>query len=307
MSIDGMTARRSSPMSLSDRMPKNPERFAAAEGWPNRGEGPPTGNLSFVGRAAVDAAEGSREGRAGTRSGRIRRVLRGTVLPIAGRLLIAYAVLTAVWAGLGLLLTGPLAGGWIDTVDHAVARWFVERRTSGLDAAAHTGALLAQTLVKVVATAVIGDLLIVLLRSWREPFLVAFALILEASVFITVTFLVGRPRPDVPALEQVSVGTSFPSGHVAAAAAYAAVAVVIFQHTRRGWIRAVTVVLVVAVPVVVALSRMYQGVHFLTDAVGGLLLGAACVLVVARIARRGRSAVVGDPDAGPPAARPASR
>ena len=223
------------------------------------------------------ATEGSREG--ATWSGRIGRVLRGTVLPIAGQLLIAYVLLTAVWAGLGLLLTGPLAGSWIDTTDRDVVHWFVERRTPGLDAAAHTGALLAQTLVKVVATAVIVVLLIVLLRSWREPFLVAFALILEASVFITVTFLVGRPRPDVPALEQVSVGTSFPSGHVAAAAAYAAVAVVIFQHTRRGWMRAVTVVLVVAVPVVVAVSRMYQGVHFLTDAVGGLLLGAACVFV----------------------------
>jgi hypothetical protein len=42
-------------------------------------------------------------------------------------------------------------------------------------------------------------------RSWREPFLVCFSLILEAAVFITVTGIVGRPHPDVAQLDQVSV------------------------------------------------------------------------------------------------------
>ncbi|HEY5881194.1 MAG TPA: phosphatase PAP2 family protein [Nakamurella sp.] len=239
-------------------------------------------------RAHTAPAETPRDRRPDTRAGRFRRALRQTALPIAGRLLLAFLGLTAVWTGLGLLLTGPLAGGPVDVLDRHVAQWLVERRTPQLDELSQAGSLLAETLVKVIVTAVIAVVLLAVLRSWREPFLVAFALILEASVFITVTWLVGRPRPDVPALEEVSVDTSFPSGHVAAAAAYAAIAIVIFEHTRRVWIRAVTVAVVIAVPIVVGLSRMYRGVHYLTDTIGGLVLGAVCVLVVYLIARPGR-------------------
>jgi undecaprenyl-diphosphatase len=234
--------------------------------------------------------------------GGVRATLRRVILPITGQLVIAYLTLTAIWTGLGLLLTGPLAGTWVQTTDRTVAHWLVDRRTPLGDELAHTGALLAETLIKVVATAVITVLLLVVLRSWREPFLVACALILEAAVFISVTVLVGRPRPDVSHLDDVSVGTSFPSGHVAAAAAYAAIGIVVIEHTRRRWIRIVTVAAVIAVPIIVALSRMYQGVHYLTDAVGGLLLGAACVLVVHRIARPGTDPA--RPADGPPSAAP---
>ena len=40
----------------------------------------------------------------------MRQAIRHGLLPIAGRLALAYLALTAVWAGLGLLLTGALAG-----------------------------------------------------------------------------------------------------------------------------------------------------------------------------------------------------
>ena len=59
----------------------------------------------------------------------------------------------------------------------------------------------------------------------------------------------------------------------------------------------------VAVPIIVGISRMYRGVHYLTDVIGGITLGAACVLTVYLIAppagpqhrRAGRAANVPDP------------
>jgi len=216
---------------------------------------------------------------------------------------LAYLALTAVWAGLGLLLTGPLAGTWVGPLDRDVAGWLVGRRTPLLDGWSQVGSMLAETMVKVIVTAVIAVVMLLVWRSWREPFLVGVALIMEAAVFITVTTLVARPRPDVPALEEVSVGTSFPSGHAAAAAAYGAVTIVIFERTRNVWVRTITIALVVAVPVIVGISRMYRGVHYLTDVIGGIMLGAACVLTVYLIAppagprhrRAGRAADVPDP------------
>ena len=178
----------------------------------------------------------------------MRQAIPHGLLPIAGRLALAYLALTAVWAGLGLLLTGALAGTWVGPLDRDVAGWLVGRRTALLDGWSQVGSMLAETMVKVIVTAVIAVVMLLVWRSWREPFLVSFALILEAAVFITVTWLVARPRPDVPALDEVSVGTSFPSGHAAAAAAYGAIAIVIFEHTRNTWIRTITVALVVGGP-----------------------------------------------------------
>jgi undecaprenyl-diphosphatase len=123
-------------------------------------------------------------------------------------------------------------------------------------------------------------------RSWREPLLICLSMILEASVFITVTAIVGRPRPAVTALDEVSVGTSFPSGHAAAAAAYCAIAIVIFERSGNLWIRTITVILAVVVPLVVGISRMYRGVHYLTDVIAGIALGVMCVVAVYAIVRR---------------------
>jgi undecaprenyl-diphosphatase len=232
----------------------------------------------------------------GARTRRPARITAKDLVRSGLLLLLAYAALTAVWVGIGLLITGPLGGTSLSSLDTSTTNWLVEHRTPTLDRLSEIGSLLAETMVKVVATAVIAVVMFAVWRSWREPFLVCFSLILEAAVFITVTGIVGRERPAVEQLDQVSVGTSFPSGHAAAATAYAAIAIVIFEHTRNRWIRAVTVLLAVAVPIVVGLSRMYRGVHYLTDALGGALLGIACVAAVYLIANRcvPRAAASGD-------------
>ena len=123
-------------------------------------------------------------------------------------------------------------------------------------------------------------------RRWVEPLLVAVSLILEAATFITVTWFVGRPRPDVVRLEGSPVDSSFPSGHTAAAAAYSAIAVIVFWHTRNRWACAVSVVISVTLPVVVGLSRMYRGMHFLSDVIAGAILGAVSVAVTTIILTR---------------------
>ncbi|MGI9051919.1 MAG: phosphatase PAP2 family protein [Ilumatobacteraceae bacterium] len=207
----------------------------------------------------------------------------------AVELLAAYVLLTAIWVGLGLLITGPLNGSSITEVDQDVATWMVDQRTPALDDWSAVGSLLADTLVKIIATAVIAVIMLAIWRSWREPLMISLALVLEASVFITTTWIVARPRPDVEPLDSSPVDSSFPSGHTAAAAAYGAIAVVIFERTRNVWIRTVTVVVMIALPIVVGVARMYRGMHFLTDVVAGTILGVASVVVVYLVFRPARA------------------
>ena len=243
-------------------------------------------------RRSVDLPAAGRTGEHPT------RVTRRGLVFAAVLLVIAYVVLTAIWTGLGMLVTGPVAGSWVGTVDQDVAGLLVAHRTPVLDDWSRLGTMPADTRVKIIVTAIVAVAMLIGWRSWREPMLVCFALILEAAVFITVTGIVGRPRPGVAQLDQVSVDTSFPSGHAAAAAAYCAIAIVIFERTRNRWVRAIAVVVAVGLPVIVGICRMYRGVHYLTDVIAGIVLGVVCVVTVYAIIRRCLRGWVGAPPFG---------
>jgi undecaprenyl-diphosphatase len=89
---------------------------------------------------------------------------------------------------------------------------------------------------------------------------------------------VGRPRPvhDQPIVE--AFGQSFPSGHsmssvVCYGALYVAFAPVLAPRVRR-WCLATVVLLVLGI----GASRLVLGVHFISDVLGGYVLGAAWLL-----------------------------
>ncbi|MEY2580713.1 MAG: hypothetical protein QOE09_562 [Ilumatobacteraceae bacterium] len=192
-------------------------------------------------------------------------------------LLAIYVAMTAVWVAVGWMLTHPLKNSWIVHTDQSVSEWFVKRRTHRLNSLSSIASMLSDTTVKIVVTAIVAIAMLIVWKRWLEPLMVVVPLILEALSFITITTIVGRPRPDVPRLDSSPVGSSFPSGHTGAAVAYSAIVIVIFWHTRRRWIRAVAIAIAVILPVCVALARLYRGMHFLTDVIFGALLGAASV------------------------------
>lgn len=111
-------------------------------------------------------------------------------------------------------------------------------------------------------------------RRWAE-----FGVLLAGMALISVGFheikdAVDRPRPPDPLVD--SAGSSFPSGHAARSVLYVWLAVTIVLRLRPGMARAAAVVAVgIALTVVVGLSRVYLGVHYLSDVSGGWALGAA--------------------------------
>jgi undecaprenyl-diphosphatase len=197
----------------------------------------------------------------------------------------AWFLLCAVMTAFGLLLTRVvLEAGSLGQRDAAVNEWLAERRTLTVDRA--TGFL---SWIMDGPRAVIFTLAIVVLFALMHrrsaAMLVAVGLVLEFAVFITVNFLVDRPRPDVPKFSGVPSTSSFPSGHVAATLVVFGVLALLAPARADGRGNRLFTWLAVIATIGAAFSRVYRGLHHVTDVVFGMLLGglalAGAVFVVA--------------------------
>jgi len=192
----------------------------------------------------------------------------------AVRLISAAVLVWALLAGLGYLLTRQVEHTAFVRWDLSVDRWFVGRRTRSWNTVTQVGSYLAETVTVITVGVIVCFALRVILGRWRESVFVAIALIGEVTIFGCTTLVISRARPDVAHLDPAPPTSSFPSGHTAAAVTlYGGIAIVIWVASRQVWLRALAVVLAVVVPIAVGFSRLYRGMHFPTDVLGGVLLG----------------------------------
>ncbi|MGW4379132.1 diacylglycerol kinase family protein [Kitasatospora sp. NPDC004531] len=196
------------------------------------------------------------------------------------RLLVAVVTQAALLISVGLLVTRPPAGWW-DPREGAVVGWLADHRNSVATQASSWVSAAAFTPAVVTVTALVSVLLLVRGR-WRWAALTAGAVTVQATLFVLAAKVVDRPRPEVERLDGALPTSGFPSGHVGAAAAlYGALGLLALSRVRGRW-RVPLCALAWAVPVLVALSRLYRGMHHPTDVLAGLANGAAALWVVRR-------------------------
>lgn len=206
-----------------------------------------------------------------------------------GEFALAYLILAGVGLALGFLITGPLSDSWLVRTDTEVARWWATLRSPDLNTASNSGSALANTFNIIGAVTVLVVFLTWVWKRWKESLTLGMALLLEAVVFLTVSLTVGRDRPPVEQLDASPPTASFPSGHTGAAFAfYLGVALIIWWRSDNPVVRALAAIAGLTAAVVVAVSRMYRGMHYLTDVSVGALLGVACLASAALIVERAR-------------------
>lgn len=199
-----------------------------------------------------------------------------------------------VRAGLSMLLGAKLL--W---ADDSVLRDVAKLRRPWLNGVAvDVTALGSGTLVALAAIVVIA-----LLLTARDVIgAVHLAVAASGAGLITEIFkrLFARPRPEVvPHLVDV-VSFSYPSGHaLGTAAVYFNLAMIARRYMPRHASREILVAVTLAMIAVIGASRIYLGVHYLSDVLAGLLIGIGWSLVLAGLfsalerSLTGRSSVIG--------------
>jgi undecaprenyl-diphosphatase len=186
----------------------------------------------------------------------------------AGWLLAIAAVLFA------LLAVGAAfdALPWDQPITDAV----LDHRTDARNDIALTVSRLGSTPVVLTVAAVVA------LVAWRRCRPLAVAIVLLALARPLVEFglkeLVDRERPVGDRLVN-GRGPSFPSGHpFAAAASWGFVPLVVALYTRRRWVWWASVIGAWTLILLVAASRVWLGVHWASDVVGGVLVAVLGIL-----------------------------
>ena len=201
----------------------------------------------------------------------------------AARVLLPVALLYGALVGLGLLVTRVLPDQWPFTVEDAVNRELAAERTDGRTGLSLVFSTIASTEMIIAVTAVAAIVLALTGRRWREPLFLIGAVSAQALVFLLTTLAIDRQRPAVERLDGSLPTSSFPSGHTSAAVAlYCGLALLLAARTSKPAVRAGWWALLLLVPLGVALSRMYRGMHHPSDVTASFLNGAACLVIMAR-------------------------
>lgn len=118
-------------------------------------------------------------------------------------------------------------------------------------------------------------------KQWKaEAYFILASFVAMGIASTALKYVYQRPRPSIEWLID-TVGYSFPSWHTASTMMIAgAVVIIINQRVRSLLIKRLLQVGLLLLAVLVAVSRIYIGVHYPTDIIGGWLLALALLLVL---------------------------
>ncbi|MEX1182557.1 MAG: phosphatase PAP2 family protein [Gemmatimonadota bacterium] len=210
----------------------------------------------------------------------IARHVRGFWAAIVAFLTIGLAVgaaATAVFAG----FAAAVESGFTQALDERALHWFEARRSPLLDEIMLEVTSLGNGAVLVMLVAVTSVFLWLTHHRWS-------VYILLVGVFggkilnnvLKVSF--GRNRPDMIEWADHVSSKSFPSGHaMAAIIAYGSVAYLVSRLEPAPRLRAATWLVAGMIILAIGISRLYLGVHYPSDVIGGFLAGLAWLAFVA--------------------------
>lgn len=190
----------------------------------------------------------------------------------------ALVLLVAVWL-FGAVAEAVVHGDALTLVDIHTAQWFHQRAIPGV-----TLAMLVVTQVhSLLGISVVAAILACFLIGKRDWYwLLMLVLAVPGGMLLNVLLknVFQRARPSFSDPILVLTSYSFPSGHVVASTVFYGVLCAYLVLRLDAWRWRVLVILLAFVMVaLVALSRVYLGVHYLSDVLGGFAEGVVWLAI----------------------------
>ncbi len=172
---------------------------------------------------------------------------------------------------------GPLDG--VSRAEESVNKDVAADRTGTWDTITAVWSQIGNTIGVIAVCIVVASLILWRTRDLRLAFVAPIAIAMQGLIFLVVAKLVDRDRPPVEKLDASPPTASYPSGHVGASTGLYVALALLAVRIERPWLRWTTVVVCLVMPLLVAFSRLYRGMHHITDISAGLLNGTICALL----------------------------
>jgi undecaprenyl-diphosphatase len=129
------------------------------------------------------------------------------------------------------------------------------------------------------ALIVLSILLLIIIKEKKIPLLITLNLICSYALNAFAKVIFTRPRPIGINLIEES-GFSYPSGHsMVSMAYYGFIAYLIYKKQTNKLVKTIIIVALLLTILLVGFSRIYLGVHYLSDVIGGFLLSIIYLMI----------------------------
>lgn len=234
----------------------------------------------------------------------IRKTLDANNKNLAFYLLIFFSFLVFV-IGINFFieLTEDLAGSELQNFDEEATDYIISFRTPARTSFFQFITDLGDLNGYLIATFLVGVLFFLKLRNWKIILQLVGVTILAALSNVALKRAIDRARPTIEHLVVVKT-LSYPSGHAMSAMAFYGFLIYLVSRIQMSrLLRAILILLFIFLILSIGISRIYLGVHFPSDVVGGYIAGliwvAFCIIVfniidLLRLRRRRKRKDVGE-------------
>ena len=189
-----------------------------------------------------------------------------------------------VIVGASLIVTVAIVGGFITNplpIDTAVWSDFIESRSPAMNTFMTGASWLFDPKRAVVLALVVAATVWWFVKKVMHALYVLSSVVLSAANSFAIKHLYERPRPEEAYRLITEDGYSFPSGHATVVTALVVSLVMVLTMTRFGRrIRHLLWVAAIAFIVFICVTRLYLGVHWVTDVIGGFSVGLGSTLIL---------------------------
>lgn len=125
----------------------------------------------------------------------------------------------------------------------------------------------------------------VIIRNKKVPIAITINLIISAVLNVLLKNIINRPRPEGYRIIS-ETGYSFPSGHsMISMAFYGLILYIVFKNCKNKKLRNISCSMLSILIILIGFSRIYLGVHYASDVVGGFLVSISYLIVFTTITK----------------------
>lgn len=173
------------------------------------------------------------------------------------------------------IITYAIFNDKINTIDQNIHSYILNLRNDNL-----TSILIIITNISsAYALIVLSILLLLIMKKKKLPLLISLNLIISFISNQIAKQIFTRPRPiGINLIEET--GYSYPSGHAMISMAYFGfIAYLIYKYVKNKLIKTILINSIFLLIILIGFSRIYLGVHYLSDIIGGFLLSIAYLML----------------------------